>query len=189
MLAKTPKETTKELWPRVRPTPCCKCPAYFESEAANIYVAVCDKQEGWDCGLDVDGNVVAYCPTHALPRVEWDEDLIYVRADETLELGAFSEAARYVIDRRSDTGEYSARVVAPGFDMLVCDQPPIWASPGSATYICYFSSEDYARRLGQAALRCFLAMCDDWRSARLESRVKHLEKINARLMKALLGRL
>ena len=170
-----------ELWPKVRPFACCKCPAYFESTAANSYVAVCKKGDGWTTGTDVDGRSVIYCPTHAMPRIEWGEEMAYVRADDLLEPVTENAAlGKYIIERCG--AEYSARVVAPGFDLLVCDRPPIWSVPGCATYICYFSSEDYTRRLGQAALRCFLETREDWRKARLENRIKYLENLNARLM-------
>ena len=80
-----PVKQSLELWPKVRPVPCCKCPAYFESDAANSYVAVCQKGEGWDTGVDVNGASVVYCPTHAMPRIEWAEEMAYVRADTQLE--------------------------------------------------------------------------------------------------------
>lgn len=179
-----PVKQSLELWPKVRPVPCCKCPAYFESDAANSYVAVCQKGEGWDTGVDVNGASVVYCPTHAMPRIEWAEEMAYVRADTQLEPVTENAAlAKYIIERFG--AEYSARVVAPGFDLLVCDRPPVWSVPGCATYICRSSSEDYARRLGQAALRCFLETREDWRKARLETRIKYLESLNERLMDVL----
>lgn len=170
-----------ELWPKVRPVPCCKCPAYFESDAANSYVAICLKGGGWDIGTDVCGGSVAYCPTHAMPRIEWAKEMAFVQADTQLEPVTENAAlAKYIIERCD--AEYSARVVAPGFDLLVCDRPPIWSVPGCATYNCYFSSEDYTRRLGQAALRCFLETREDWRKACVEHRIKYLENLNTRLM-------
>jgi len=172
---------TQELWPKVKPVTCCKCSAYFESAAANSYVAVCLKGGGWDFGADVNGGSVVYCPAHAMPRIEWTTKKAYVSADTQLEPATKNAAlARYIVERWND--EYSARIVAPGFDILVCDRPPIWSVPGCATYICCFVSEDYAQRLGQAALRCFLETRDDWRTACVENRIKYLESLNARLI-------
>ncbi len=106
-----------ELWPKVRPFACCKCPAYFESTVASSYVAVCQKGGGWDIGTDVDGRSVIYCPTHAMPRIEWAEEMAYVRADDLLEPMTENVAlAKYVIERCN--AEYSARIVAPGFDLI-----------------------------------------------------------------------
>lgn len=176
-----PAKHSVELWPKVRPVPCCKCPAYFESDAANSYVAICLKGGGWDIGTDVCGGSVSYCPTHAMPRIEWAKEMAFVQADTQLEPVTENAAlGKYIIERCG--AEYSARVVAPGFDLLVCDRPPIWSVPGCATYNCYFSSEDYTRRLGQAALRCFLETREDWRKACVEHRIKYLENLNTRLM-------
>lgn len=178
-----------ELWPKVRMEMCCKCPTSFQTEEANSYTAIASNRngpsrstEGWAVGQDVDGCEVVYCPAHAMPRVEWGSEMIFVRADDSLHAQAPNEAlASYDVSRSS--GGFMVRVVAPGFEFVVCDKPAIFDGPGCAAYICFFDSEDYARRVGQAALRCYLATKDDWRKGKVESRLRRLEEINERLWK------
>ena len=55
-------------------------------------------------------------------------------------------------------------------------------------YVCFFDLEGYARRLGQAALRCYLETKDDWRKGKVESRLRRLEEINERLWKTICER-
>lgn len=174
----------KELWPKVRTETCCKCSASFMTEEVNAYTAVCAKQDGWDFGQDVDGQDVVYCPEHAMPRVEWSRDTVFVRADpELLPVEKNKALAQYAV--RSTNSGYEVRLLAPGFDLLVCDRPPIWSGPGNATFFCYFEPEDYAKRLGQAALRCYLETKDKWRTAKVESRMRRLEELNARLWRTI----
>lgn len=40
-------------------------------------------------------------------------------------------------------------------DFIIINQPPITTSPGCITYICYFLSEEYTKRLAQRALMLY----------------------------------
>lgn len=182
-------KTKTGLWPKVRTETCCKCPASFQTEEVNSYTAIAANRngpsrsmEGWAVGQDVDGGEALYCPAHSMPRIEWDSEVIFVQADDSLHAPVPNEAlASYVVSQSSEG--YSVQVVAPGFAFIVCDRPTIWNGPGSATHICFFDSEDYARRVGQAALRCYLETKDDWRKGKIESQLRRLEEINERLWK------
>lgn len=178
-----------ELWPKVRTETCCKCPSSFQTEEVSSYTAIAANRnspsksvEGWAVGRDVNDLQVVFCPSHSMPWVDWDDEFIFVRADDSLHMQTPNEAlASYVVDRAKEG--FFVQVVAPGFAFIVCDRPTIWDGPGCSTHICLFESEDYAKRLGQAALRCYLETREDWRKGKVESRIRRLEEINVRLWK------
>ena len=105
-----------ELWPKVRTETCCKCPASFQTEEVNSYTAIAANRngpsrstEGWAVGQDVDGCEVVYCSAHAMPRVEWGSEMIFVRPDATLHAQVPNEALASC-DVSQSSGGFMVRV-------------------------------------------------------------------------------
>jgi hypothetical protein len=184
------ENTLIELWPKIRTFTCCKCSKSFESEAANAFMAIQPRSgDGWAHGVDVEGKSVIFCPTCAMPRVDWQQEIIFTRPDLALKQVSATHVSHSVksVTTSSDFVLYEVHVNAPGFHFLVSDRPIIYENVSTQHFITLFEDRDYAEQLGLAAIAVFLATKDEWKKASLEARIKHLERENERLLKMLAG--
>ena len=184
------ENTLTELWPKERTFTCCKCANSFESVAANAFMAIRPRSnDGWAHGFDVEGKSVIFCPTCAVPRVDWQQEIIFARPDSALNQAPTANVSYSVepVNTSSNLLLYEVYVNAPGFHLLVSDRPVIYEDAGIEHFITLFEDRNYAEQLGLAALAVFLATKDDWKKASMEARIKHLEQENERLLKMLAG--